>query len=332
MLLGLSDFNADLFLTDDPSSIFLYYSDFETIPELADIVPLGSFDDETESYLWINLDYAVRLEAAVLFMLRDKYAIVDPITKETQIDREIFMTEFGNIPEVVIFFDQYKDICMNYGQDLYPAPDSWMTWDKAKQEGWYYIINGKNYINWTNYPNWCQTCDKYTYEDSTSKCAYVIPISVIPPADLYYISIIYFNGIYRTNPESVQNFGLFNTLTDIDFEKNKYSLMVDTQKFFTTEFQWFLKTIPGSIPFACDYGTHIKHAVQTKDTEIRRIEIQNEINFFIYNFNAIYDQMVQVQAINILSHESQSGGNSWLIEVEVKIKEETLMYKIEAAT
>jgi len=113
--------------------------------------------------------------------------------------------------------------------------------------------------------------------------------------------------------------------------ENKYSLVVDIPKFFTNEFQWFLQTVPGSIPFASDYGTHIKHAIQTKDAEIRRIEIENEINFFIHNFNNIYNSLVAVRAIKILSRENQSGGNSWLIEVEVVIEEEILTLRVESA-
>ncbi len=333
MLIGLNDFDADMFLTFDDSNIFIYYSDFETIPDLVDLVPLGSFDDETEAYHWVNLDYDVRLEVALLFMERDLYAYVDPETKQIMIDRELFMTEFYNIPEVTTFFDQYKDICEHFGEMKYQIPDSWLGWDKPQEEGWIDedLITGKKYINWNNYPNWCQECVQYTYSNESSKCAYQIPIDVMPPTDLYFIAIVYFNGIYRTNPESVQDFGLFEVLTDIDFEQNKYSLIVDIKKFFTSEFQWFLQTVPGSIPFSCDYGTHIKHAVQSKNTTVRRIQVQNEINFFIHNFNIIYGNIVHVQSINIQSRESHTGGDTWLIEVEVNIEQEILVYKIESS-
>ncbi len=330
MLLGLSDFNVDSVLVNDDSNIFLYYSDFETIPGLSSLVPLGSFDDITESYLWINLDYKVRLEVASLFMQRDLYAEINPNTKDVVINRELFMTEFGDIPEVTDFFDIYKNICKNYGQVDYPAPDSWIEWQADWTEPkWYYTVDGDNFIDWNVYPDWCQDCAEFTYADTSSKCAYQIPTYVMPPKDLYFISVVYFNGIYRTNPESIQDFGAYDVLTDIDFEKNKYSLVVDVRKYFTQEFQWFLKTIPGSIPFACDYGTHIKYAVQTKDTIVRRIEIENEINFFIQNFNNIYDEMVDVKTIDIISRESQTGGNTWMIDVEVIIREEQLIYRIE---
>ncbi len=328
MLIGLNDFDSYRFLTFNDTDIFLYYSDFETIPDLVDLVPLGSFDDETESYLWVNLEYETRLEVSILFMQRDLYAFTDPVTKDVFIDREIFMTEFSTVPEVVRVFDQYKDICKNFGLPDYPAPDSWTDWDNA--DDW---VDSSGNIDWTTYPDWCQTCAEYTYEEPLSgprpKCAYKIPIEVIPPQDLYFMSVVYFNGIYRTNPESIQDFGTFDMLTDIDFEQNKYSLMVDIAKFFTLEFQWFLKTTPGMIPFGCDYGTHIKHAIQTKNTEVRRINISNEINFFIFNFNTIYGSVVTVNEINITSKESESGGDTWIIEVDATVKEERLVYRVE---
>ncbi len=345
MLLGLEDFDVEMFLTFDDKNIFIYYSDFETIPGLVDLVPLGSFDDETESFLWVNLDYLIRLQTSLLFMERDLYAYEDPNTKEILINRELdpdephfdkaaFMTEFYNIPEVVFFFDKYKNICKNYNT-LYEAPEEWIGWDKAEDLGWWFENNGVRYIDWNNYPNWCQTCAEYTYDDPPAgdpipKCAYSIPIEVIPPKDLYFIAIVYFNGIYRTNPESIQDFGLYEMLTDIDFEQNKYTMVIDVKKFFTNEFQWFLQTTPGMMPFGCDYGTGIKYAVQTKDSSIRRIEVQNEINFFIHNFNQIYGGLVQVENIEITARDSDTGGNAWLIEVQATIMQERLIYRIEA--
>ncbi len=339
MLIGLDDFDVDMMLTLDDSNIFIYYSDFETAPDLIELMPLGSFDDETESYLWINLEYSVRLEVSCCFLRRDLYVETDPDTKERWLNVERFRTEFYNIPEVMSFFDQYKDICKNYGTDFYPAPISWEGWDKAQEEGWYYInpVNNKKYINWNNYPDWCQECSEYTYDnplpgEPTPQCAYKIPTEVIPPKDMYFIAVVYFNGIYRTNPESVQDFGLYDMLTDIDFEHNKYSMVVDIKKFFTQEFQWFLKTVPGMLPFGCDFGTHIKHAVQTKESDIRKIEVENEINFFITNFNLIYGDLVIVDNIEVRTQIAKTGGDTWVIEVEATIKKERLIYRIEAET
>ena len=355
MLLGLNDFDVDMFLTFEDKNIKIYYSDFETIPELSKIVPLGSFDDETQSYPWIDLDYDVRIQVGLLFMQRDLYIYEDPDTKKLMLNRELdprephgdkaaFLTEFYNIPEVIYFFDEYKNICKNSGEIDYPIPNSWIGWDKAapqtpdnpEGQGWWYQDpnTGAKYIDWNNYPQWCQSCPEYTYDESgpgnpTPKCAFAIPIEVMSPKDLYFISVVYFNGIYRVNPENSQNFGVYQMLTDVDFDLNKFSLIINIKQFFTLEFQWFLQTVPGDIPFACDYGTHIKHAVQTKNTEIRQREIENEINFFIHNFNSIYGELVNVDEIIIVSKDSETGGDEWVVEVYAKIKEERLIYRIE---
>jgi hypothetical protein len=343
MLIGLDDFDSGMFLVLDDSNIFIYYSDFDTIPELIDLVPIGSFDDVTQSYLWKNLDKDTRIEVALLFMQRDFYAEKNPDTKDIWIDQEIFCREFDNIPEVINFFTPYKTICRDYQMvdengDLVkiPMPPGWEGWAKPVLEGWVYTDKdeyGKDakYIDRDNYPCWCQVCREYTYDDQTCQCAYKIPTWTISPKELNYLSLVYFNGIYRTRPESIQNFGEYDILTDINFEQNKYSLIVNIKEFFTKEFQWFLKTIPGSIPFGCDYGTYIKHAVQTKDNVIRRIEIENEINFFIFNFNKIYQNWVNVREIKIENKQTDVGGNTWFIDVHAKILEEDLIFRIEAA-
>ncbi len=333
MLVGLDDFNIDMFLTLEDKNINIYYSDFETIPNLSKIVPLGSFDDELESYPWVKLNYDVRIEVGVLFMERDLYVVRDPDTKLKRINVSLFYTEFGTIPEITNFFDDYKDICRNWGNPKYPIPSSWAGWDRPENQDWYFIDpdTGKKYIDWNNYPEWCSDCSEYTYDPVTDSglCAEWIPLEVMPPDDQYFTCVVYFNGIYRVNPESIQDFGVYQILTDIDFELNKFSLMVDIKRFFTLEFQWFLKTVPGNIPFACDYGTHIKHAIQTKNSIIRKIEIQNEINFFIQNFNIIYGDLVVVENIEIISNNSDTGG-SWLIEVYARVQQERLIYRIEA--
>jgi len=148
-------------------------------------------------------------------------------------------------------------------------------------------------------------------------------------SELYYIIILYFNGIYRTNPDYAQNFGTYNILTDINFDLNYYSLIIDIKEFFTKEFIYFLKTMPGSLPFANDFGTEIKLAVQTKNYIVQQLEIEAEINFFIRNFNALYGDLVYVKDIIIKNQESDIGADSWLIEVFANIQQDRLIYRLE---
>jgi hypothetical protein len=106
-------------------------------------------------------------------------------------------------------------------------------------------------------------------------------------------------------------------------------MIVDIKEFFTKEFIYFLKSSPGSIPFANDYGTHIKLAVQTKNFIVQQIEVQDEINYFINNFNKIYGELVEVKDINIINQQNDLGGDTWLIEVYADIKQERLIYRLE---
>jgi hypothetical protein len=349
MLLGLEDFDVDLFMTFDDTKIRIYYSDFETIPELADILPLGSFDDETGSILYVAIDYEARLEVAKLFMKRDGYILEDIDTKALSVNVKRFDEEFYNIPEVSNFFAKYKELCARWGEvdentglSTVPCPPEWKDW----HDDWCETTDPNNtpnnpdddnhYIDWNTYPNWCQKCivgydyDKYGMDKPKNyKCAHEIPLEVIPPQDFYFMGVVYFNGIYRTNPENAQSFGLYQILTDIDFEINKFSMIVDIKRFFTLEFINFLKIVPGDIPFAADFGTHIKYAIQTKNTEIQKIEVQNELDFFVFNFNTVYGDLVHIENIKIQSNLSDIGADSWTVEVYAKIKAERLIYRIE---
>ena len=153
--------------------------------------------------------------------------------------------------------------------------------------------------------------------------------SDIDYSDLYYLTILYFNGIYRTYPEYIQDSGTYQMLTDVDFNLNKYSLMLNIKEFFTKEFIYYLKCLPGSLPFGNDYGTGIKLAVQTKNFIIRQLEIESEIKFFIKQFNAVYGNVVLLRDITLVSQESDIGADTWRIEVYADIQKERLIYRLE---
>ena len=87
--------------------------------------------------------------------------------------------------------------------------------------------------------------------------------------------------------------------------------------------------MPGSLPFGNDYGTHIKLLVQTKNSIVRQLELEGEINFFIENFNTVYGDIVQVKSIYIVSQESDLGADTWLVEVFADIQKDRLVYRLE---
>jgi len=177
------------------------------------------------------------------------------------------------------------------------------------------------YIN--NKPYTCNVYKDYEIPVNTNTA------TAIDYSDLYYIIILYFSGIYRTSPMKTSDFGIYNILTDIDFDLNKYNMILDIKEFFTREFIYFIRTSPGSLPFACDYGTHIKEVVQTKNFIVKEIQVEAEINFFIHGFNTLYGDMVEVQGITIQNRESNIGADEWIIEVFANIKQDRVIYRLE---
>jgi len=308
MLLGLADFDVDIFLRFDDSNVAVYYTDFDTIPELAGLIPLGSFDDD-QKFLLRNLDIESRVRVGLLFLERDLYAEYNFDEEKLYIRMDRIYEEFRNIPEVVQFCEKYTKRCDE------PVPPTWCM-DCGCDE--------------------CLECPGYCEGDKP--CAIRIPVSEFygdDPTDpekyyedLYYLTIVYFNGIYRTVPDSIMNYATYDMFTDIDFELNKYSMIIDLKEFFTKEFIYFLKSPPGSLPFANDYGTHIKYVVQTKNTDIQRIEVENEINFFIMQFNLIYGQLVKIKSIEIEQNYSDIGADSWVIAVYADVQKERLTYRL----
>ncbi len=312
MFISLKDFDMDIFLRLEDEDIDIYYIDFETIPQLVNYIPLGSFDSEGKMK-FISLGMDDRIPVGLEFLHRDFYAEYEDITRRPMIRVDRFLEQFGNIPEVVEFFDPYLSMCET-----------------------------------SNPPEWCSVCtptpeeplcDAPEYCDPNyNSCARVVPVEEFIKlnsdgssdySDLYYIIIVYFNGIYRTKAQNAQDFGTYSILTDIDFDLNKYSIILDIKEFFTREFIYYLKCIPGSLPFANEYGTRIKHAIQTKNFVVRQLEVQSEINFFIKGFNEIYGDLVQVKDIILVNQESNLGGDTWLVEVYADVQQDRLVYRLE---
>ena len=106
MLIGVKDFDVDVFLRFNDENIYIYYSDFETIPDLAQYIPLGSFDNEGKFQL-IRLDMKSRVKVGLLFMERDLFMKYNIDTYKLDIDISRVYDEFRMIPEIVIFCEKY---------------------------------------------------------------------------------------------------------------------------------------------------------------------------------------------------------------------------------
>jgi len=56
------------------------------------------------------------------------------------------------------------------------------------------------------------------------------------------------------------------------------------------------------------------------------VYVENEINFFISEFNKLYGDFVRLRHVQVVSYESDVGADRWLIEVFADIKQKRLRY------
>ena len=145
--------------------------------------------------------------------------------------------------------------------------------------------------------------------------------------DLYYIITAYFSSTYREIDET-QLKKEYSILTDSDLDLNKFQIITKISDFFFREFKYYLATNPKDIPFCCDFGTNIRKALQSKNTLVLQVQVENEINKFINDFNAVYDDLVHVEEIKIESSNSRDGSSEWTINILAKIEDEYISFKL----
>lgn len=267
MFIGLQDLSPDLFYEINDENIKISISELESIPALAQYIPMGSFGEDGASE-FLNLSMNYRIEVGKLFLLRDGYAIKK--FGETFILRDIFLQEFNTIPKLV-------DVLKIAGGD-------------TKSE---------------------------------------IPVSDFTTPNIYYLITLYFSSTYRSSHvNNDQLFRSFDLLTDVNLELNKYTMITKLSTFFFGAFQHFLGTRPGEIPFQNSYGTIIKDVIHTKNTVVQRVNVENEINYFIEEFNSIYGDLIKVQEIKIDNKPADDGGDTWIVSVFAYIENEFLEFQI----
>jgi hypothetical protein len=342
MLIGVKDFDVDVFLRFNDENIYIYYSDFETIPDLAQYIPLGSFDNEGKFQL-IRLDMKSRVKVGLLFMERDLFMKYNIDTYKLDIDISRVYDEFRMIPEIVIFCEKYFKLCSEpeakkdqNGNIIYD-PEGNVIYDIPE-----WCTNCDSTITNTSCPEYCLPPKKSSTGIPENGCAIYIPVDVFCDdeydpntnpdqyyKDLYYLIVVYFNGIYRTTPEEAQLYSFYNILTDVDFELNKYSLIINMKEFFTKELIYYLNTVPGALPFGNDFGTHLKEVIQTKNLEVKKIMVENEIDFFVINFNKMWGEFVTIYKVDIDQGFTKTGGDMWVVSIFAQVEKDRLTYRIE---
>jgi len=242
--------------------------------------------------------------------------VIDIVGNEATISEDIFVDLVTPNPTININPEITPDDLNEVIQtDKYFYVDGIASGDARVDDKVIIYINGK--------PFTCKVFEDYSVPENISNDIQ------IDYSDLYYMVILYFNGIYRTNPEKIEELGVYKVLTDINFELNDYAMIINIKEFFTKEFIYFLKTPPGSLPFGNDFGTGLKRVIQTKNSIVRQLEIEGEINFFIQYFNNKYGDIVNIKTINIVDQQSDIGADNWIIEVYAMIKQERLIYRLE---
>lgn len=206
-----------------------------------------------------------------------------------------------------------------------------------------------NYINtpifdqeFNTIPKLVQILDKYLPQ--TGGTAWIqgdprplILIQDMLEADLYYLIVLYFSSTYRdrvptgTGIQS-QVSKSYDVLTDIDFELNHYTIMQKVSNFFFYSFKNYLKITPGDIPFQNNIGTILKDVIQTKNTVVRRVTVENEINGFIDAFNNVYSDIINILNISIVNNQTQSGGDAWVVEIMANVDNEMIQFNLVSPT
>ena len=140
--------------------------------------------------------------------------------------------------------------------------------------------------------------------------------------------ILYFSSTYRETTTNKQLTRQYHILTDVDMELNNFLIITKVSTFFFSTFQNYLAIVPGQIPFMNDFGTTIKEVVQTKNNLVQRVRVENEINYFIEEFNLVYTDQVEIESIQIENNISVDAGDTWTINVNAYILEEYIQFKI----
>lgn len=265
MLFGLQDLSPDLYFEVDDTKIDLYLRDIIHMPELTNILPMGSFGED-EMIKLVDLPYEDRINVGRKYLARDDYAVKK--FGICYIKRDIFLQEFSTIPKLVQILE-----------------------------------------------------DTETNES-------LIPMTSFAQEDLYYLIILYFSSMYRDPNPQEQLSKQYSILTDADMELNKFVMITKVSTFFFYSFKNYLGTTKGQMPFQCEMGTKLKHVIQSKNTLVQQVQVENEINFFIDAFNELYSNLIEVSEIVIENNRAPDGGDSWVVNVNAYIENEFIGFKI----
>ena len=144
--------------------------------------------------------------------------------------------------------------------------------------------------------------DFYNFDELPAKIR-----EIIRPYINEDVPVIYNNSVYDFS-FSMSRYSDLNTLVSIKDTLGDY---------LTTYFQ----TYPGSYPFDPEYGCNLKAQLQTKDTELRKLLVTDQINQMVSAFSNDFNLPLNVKSISI-QNTSSSMATEYLCSIEIEVNGE----------
>jgi hypothetical protein len=149
--------------------------------------------------------------------------------------------------------------------------------------------------------------DTYDFNSLPIDIQFIIRNSFTPKN---YSSQISNNKVYDFSPKMTIYNDLkgFETTKELIIEYVKNYLLIDQ----------------GSYPFDPIFGTNLKKYLQTKDTELQRVFISNELDNIIRNINSYFNSNVELVDSSIIPKAMVDGSINMYLNIKIKINDEVV--------
>jgi len=97
-----------------------------------------------------------------------------------------------------------------------------------------------------------------------------------------------------------------DTLYDANLEINSFYKITDTKEFIVSQFERYIRTIKGSIPFSSNYGSNFKKIINSKYDIFTKKILEEEIKNFFEEISSIYNN-IELYDISISYSSTISG-------------------------
>ncbi len=192
-----------------------------------------------------------------------------------------------------------------------------------KGDGWYFNLEKLVSINSFNTKllNAVDGLDTRIYLNRDKSTNLVKIDNITNAVKLIFLETYFFNK-YRIIEEATHTEAYLVNLTDIDINKNKFTIKKDIKSFIIEIFGNWLNTQRGTIPFASSYFCSIKDALQVKNEQVRFNYLESEIKAFFADLKLLYSDSIEIKEVNILSEAGTTGADTLTVIIVIEILEE----------